>query len=408
MATITFQQTVLNNQVIVSLFSTNLPSGTVNVNLGFSYTADHVTFDTVQFSGNSSSSVRGNVLGTTGTVTIDGSIVPSGSGAFATLAFNAIGLGSFNADITTLKINGVAAVFSDPAAISFDILPLVETIDVQSGQFTSGKFNLGSSFFSKTAVKLSAEHGTVSIAPFSSGAWTYTPDKGFYGLDKFTLTSGETGSTTDKQFIFNVNPVGTSDNDLLHSSGANYTLDAGAGIDTLAYTGARANFTIANASGKFTVVDNTGAEGTNTLTNVERLHFADANVALDTSGNAGKVYRVYQAAFDRVPDPVGLGFWINAMDKGASLVDISRGFMGSAEFATKYGANPSNLGLVTKIYENVLHRAPESSGLNYWIGVLDTHVDTSQGVLANISESAENQAQVIGAIQNGFSYTPYI
>ena len=33
-------------------------------------------------------------------------------------------------------------------------------------------------------------------------------------------------------------------------------------------------------------------------------------LALDINGTAGQVYRLYQAAFDRKPDLVGLGYWI--------------------------------------------------------------------------------------------------
>ncbi|MFZ6778033.1 DUF4214 domain-containing protein [Undibacterium sp. Ji83W] len=35
--------------------------------------------------------------------------------------------------------------------------------------------------------------------------------------------------------------------------------------------------------------------------------------------NAGKVYRLYQAAFNRTPDATGLGYWIHAMYKGSTI-----------------------------------------------------------------------------------------
>jgi Domain of unknown function (DUF4214) len=140
---------------------------------------------------------------------------------------------------------------------------------------------------------------------------------------------------------------------------------------------------------------------------VERLQFSDTSFALDIDGAAGQAYRIYQAAFNRTPDAGGLGFWINAKDNGSSLRDIALGFTQSSEFKSLYGANPTNSEIVTQFYANVLHRAAEQGGFNFWLGVLDTKADTVAGVLAAFSESAENQAGVIDIIGNGFSYTHF-
>ena len=197
---------------------------------------------------------------------------------------------------------------------------------------------------------------------------------------------------------------GLEGSDTLTGGSGNDTLDGGAGVDTAVYSGARAGYTVTRTSGGLTV---SGADGVDTLTGVERLKFADATVAMDIDGTGGQAYRIYQAAFNRTPDGGGLGYWIKVLDDGAALRDVALGFVGSAEFQSVYGANPTNAQLVSRYYENVLHRAPEAGGYNYWLGVLDQHLDTPAGVLANISESGENQTGVIGVIGNGFPYTPY-
>ncbi len=43
----------------------------------------------------------------------------------------------------------------------------------------------------------------------------------------------------------------------------------------------------------------------------------------------------------------------------------------------------------------------------YWLDALDRKLVTPEQVLGFISESAENQAALIGVIQNGFEYIPY-
>ena len=143
--------------------------------------------------------------------------------------------------------------------------------------------------------------------------------------------------------------------------------------------------------------------------NVERVKFADFNIAIDVTGAGvgGQAYRIYQAAFNRVPDAGGVGFWISQMDNGTSLKDVAGGFVGSAEFKSIYGNSPTNAQIVDKLYQNVLHRAGESGGVAFWKGILDSHGATVPEVLAAFSESPENQAALIGVIGNGFVYTPY-
>jgi Ca2+-binding RTX toxin-like protein len=223
--------------------------------------------------------------------------------------------------------------------------------------------------------------------------------------------------TTDPKVVVGANNAplaGTAGNDVLAGDARNNifvgsagkdTIDGGAGIDMVQLSGAHANYTVSLNGASATVSDASG--NTMNLANVERLQFSDATYAFDIAGDAGQVYRLYQAAFNRVPDAGGLGFWISAMDKGVSLVEIASGFIKSAEFQAMYGANPTSTSMVTTMYTNVLHRAPDNSGIAFWVGVLDDHKATSSDVLIGFSESAENQQNLIGVIGNGFPYTPF-
>ena len=143
------------------------------------------------------------------------------------------------------------------------------------------------------------------------------------------------------------------------------------------------------------------------LSGVERIAFDDALVAYDINGNGGQAYRLYQAAFNRTPDKAGLGYWIGQMDSGAeNLNHVAAGFVGSAEFQKLYGATVSNNGYLTALYNNVLHRTPDQAGFDYWNERIQSGM-TRGDILASFSESTENQAQVIGQIQNGFEYLTY-
>lgn len=201
--------------------------------------------------------------------------------------------------------------------------------------------------------------------------------------------------------------TGGAGNDTLDGGAGNDTLDGGAGANTALYHGAAANYTVTRTATGFTVADKTGAEGTDLLKNVQRLQFADKAIAFDVDGHGGQAFRLFQAAFDRAPDKGGEGYWMGVLDHGAALRDVANGFVESAEFKHLYGDNPTNADIVDKFYANVLHRAPDQAGADYWTKLLDQHVLTTADVLMSFSESPENQAALVGVTQNGFEYTPY-
>lgn len=127
----------------------------------------------------------------------------------------------------------------------------------------------------------------------------------------------------------------------------------------------------------------------------------------DIDGVAGQAYRLYAAAFDRTPDPAGLGYWIDMMDKGVSLRAAAAGFTGSQEFIDLYGAHTSDAQFVDLLYQNTLHRAPDADGRQFWVDAMQLQGAQREELLAQFSESPENQAQVIGAIQDGIVFTPW-
>ncbi|MES2298802.1 MAG: YHYH protein [Pseudomonadota bacterium] len=179
------------------------------------------------------------------------------------------------------------------------------------------------------------------------------------------------------------------------------------GVSTVIYPGNRSDYTVAsNGSGGFTVTDLVGNGGTVTVAASQRVQFADLNLAFDTVGIPGKAYRIYRAVFNRDPDIEGLGFWIDAMDKGYGLNAVAAYFMQSLEFKSSYGLNPSNTIFVTSLYANVLHRPLDQAGFDFWVANLNNHKTDQAEVLAKFSESPENIAQVAQAIATGISYTP--
>ena len=209
------------------------------------------------------------------------------------------------------------------------------------------------------------------------------------------------GGMSNLVFSSDLSFANISFDETITGSVGNDVLNGGAGLDTAVYAGKRSNYTLTKGASTYNVTDKTGVDGADTLTNIERLQFSDLTVALDISGTAGQAYRIYQAAFNRTPDNAGLKYWIGMMDGGTNLPSVASGFIASAEFKTLYGANPTNDQFVSKLYNNVLGRAPDEGGFNYWVGLLNNKQIDMTSTLVNFSESTENKAAVIGVIQNG-------
>ena len=136
---------------------------------------------------------------------------------------------------------------------------------------------------------------------------------------------------------------------------------------------------------------------------IERLAFSGGTLAFDTDylENAGVAYRTYQAAFNRAPDLEGLSFQINNLDRGLSFVDMANGFIASSEFSNVYGSDVSNAGYVDRLYQNVLGRPGEASGVQFWTDTLDSGAGQKADVLVGFAESAENITLTGSSTQGG-------
>jgi serralysin len=255
-----------------------------------------------------------------------------------------------------------------------------------------------------------AEIGRTTVG--SDGTWhidSFPLTNGTYDVTVVSLDAADNATTSAANMKFTIdsalNIIGTANPETINAAAAgNNAIDGGAGLDVALYGAPRANFTITKEVYGYSVVDTVGNNGHDTLVNIERVQFGDNNwVALDVDGVAGQAYRMYKAAFDRVPDVAGLGFWIRALDNGYSLTQIADEFIKSNEFKQMYMSDPSDANFITKLYEHVLHRAPEGDGYAWWLDHM--HSATRAEVLAFFTESPENQAQVIGTIQDGITYT---
>jgi len=141
--------------------------------------------------------------------------------------------------------------------------------------------------------------------------------------------------------------------------------------------------------------DATNTEAASWADRMQRLDQPAAPMTVDlvTSTEADvrtwSIPRLYFAYFQRRPDHSGLRYWWSRLRGGtASLGAISQAFAESSEFVTTYG-NLDDDAFVRRVYQNVLGRAPDQSGLDFWKGQLQSGQRNRGQVMTGFSESPE-------------------
>jgi hypothetical protein len=141
-----------------------------------------------------------------------------------------------------------------------------------------------------------------------------------------------------------------------------------------------------------------GRDGTATLTDAKYILFADGVGRFDPTGAAQDVTHIYQAAYDRRPEVSGLEFYTERLEAGSiTEMNIATYFSQSPEFIARYG-NLDNFGYVSALYQNVLDRQGESSGISFYVDRLNAGTVGRDNVLMAFSDSIEN-------IQHSLSFT---
>jgi len=181
-----------SGQLQLQLTATGLPTGTLAFNFDFSFDSPAVTFDRIVFGGTASSSLATTVNGSRVSIAVTGTVLPSGTGALATLYFNKSAAGVLDVDVSRVAFQDVNATFTDPPPLSLQapvtplpVFGLVETTlpeDAVFGWVPSIANGDPLSFPTISAVPARGE-----LSTFGGSAWNYRPPLNYVGTDAFQL-----------------------------------------------------------------------------------------------------------------------------------------------------------------------------------------------------------------------------
>lgn len=104
---------------------------------------------------------------------------------------------------------------------------------------------------------------------------------------------------------------------------------------------------------------------------VSLVEFAESLLALPgATGVTAPTDRAVPGVLLRIPDHVGLDYWIRKVRSGTSLDTAASQFAAGSEFVRRYG-DLDNPEYVTQLYRNLFARGPDPSGIDYWVRRLD-------------------------------------
>jgi serralysin len=231
--------------------------------------------------------------------------------------------------------------------------------------------------------------------------WLYGRD-GLGGVWGFNSANGPSLAMAVEPLRF----VGTALPDLFRSTSASENFDGLGGVDTLVLQGPRADYTVSAASQAqaWTISDRVaGRDGSDSVQQLERLKFADVNLALDLDGLAGSTARLMGVVLGNgaLANREWVGVGLQLADGGASASALS-----TLALQVALGFTYSNDQVVNLLYSNLFHAAPDASTRAALTGLLNSGVYTPASLVQVAASSDLNAGNIglVGMQSHGLEY----
>jgi Ca2+-binding RTX toxin-like protein len=197
---------------------------------------------------------------------------------------------------------------------------------------------------------------------------------------------------------------GGAGNDQITGGGGNDAINGGTGIDTAVFTGTAKSYKVSVGSTSVVVTGDPTIEGTDTLSNIERLKFSDKTIAIDMSGNAGITVKVIGAVLGKseVQSTKYVGLGLSYLDKGMSYSDLG------ALALSAVGAT-TNDAIVSTLWRNVVGFEASAATKAPYIKMLTDGMKVGDlVVLAADTSFNTTNINLVGLAQTGIEYLPVV
>ncbi|MDD5399888.1 MAG: DUF4214 domain-containing protein [Sulfurimonas sp.] len=365
-----------------------------------------------------------------------------------TVTWDDVGYYSTNTD----KLNAFQLQLVSTGNGNFDIIYRYEDINWVTGDASGGTGGLGGTvaragfsagdglnyyefYFSGDQNFMLNLENNVLAGTQEAGVWTYHVNGGsvtgmglensndtIHGTDISDIMDGRSGNDTLYGGLGDDNISGGDGDDVLYGEigndrlvggYGNNQLFGGDGTDSALYLGIRNTLNIQdNGNGTYTVNRDSLED---LLNSIEYIGFDDGSMsvgyAVEVRDNQEEFSRFYNALFNRLPDNAGLAYWVNDLidasygGRGNTIQGAAQAFTDSTEFQSLYGPSVNNYDFVNLLYQNILHRAADQAGYDYWVTEIN-QAGNRGGMVVSFANSGEYTNNTQAAIDTYLAAVP--
>ena len=252
-----------------------------------------------------------------------------------------------------------------------------------------------------------AGSGTSYSATFTPTANSTTSGSVSVSSGKFTDAAGNAntdGSDANNTVTMTVNtlvnaPVGVN---TFKTTNGSETIVGTSALDTVVVSGNFKNYVITKTDLGFVFTDKVSADGTDTMSGIERVKFSDTNLALDVNGNAGTTAKIIGAVFGKesVSNKAFVGIGLSFLDAGWSYDNL-------AGLALEAAGAKTNDQIVSLLWKNVIGTTASLADKAPFIALLENGM--TAGALAHLAADTTfntTNINLVGLAQTGIEYIP--
>ena len=200
---------------------------------------------------------------------------------------------------------------------------------------------------------------------------------GYGGNDTFDIMSGGLAAVPQNTTTTNVN--------------------GGGGVNTADFAALRSIVTVSGGGGNETVSQPVGV--TANLVSIDKIQFIDGSIYEDNATPGARAALAFEGILGRLPDAINAGGYGQIAEQSDAQT-AARALLATPEGQADT-ANLSTSDFVTRLYENMLHRAPDAAGAAGWQADLDTGQLDRGTVVASFAGSSEAQQVNSAAFASG-------
>jgi len=198
-----------------------------------------------------------------------------------------------------------------------------------------------------------------------------------------------------------VNGIGNAAQNVFRGTAANNTFDGRDGIDTVVFSGPRADYLLAGDTVARTVSG--GGDGSDTLLSVERLQFADTVLASDTlpGGHTYQAWAMFNAGFDRAPSLAELSQWTAQLDRqGGNQLELAQAMI------NHYAPGVPDDALVAHLWSTIVGTPIPLDMLAAYTGLLADGSFTQASLLEFVANIDLNTVELVGVVGQTVALDP--